>query len=166
MTDHEQLEQDVLEAVLAGRWESQCSEPLRAHAASCASCSDLALVAGALQSERAAAAAEANPPSAPLVWWKAQLRARREATERAARPVAVVERAACVFAIVAALVALLWLAPLVAGWLSPVGEAARAQDYTGFFSALISSQFAVALSIGSGLLCLTGFLLYAVFAKH
>ncbi len=166
MTEHEQIEQEVLEAVLAGRWQSACSKALRDHAATCASCSDLALVADALAQERAAAVAEARPPSASLVWWKAQLRARREAAERAVRPVALVERAACAFAIVAALVAVFWLAPHLAEWLPPLGAAVRGEDYAGFFSALFSTQFALATAIGSGLCCLAGFLLYAVFAKH
>lgn len=109
--DHDQVEQEVLEAVMSGRFDSAWAEPFRAHVAGCASCSDLVLVAGSLRLEREAAAAEAKPPSAALVWWKAQLRARQEAAQRAVRPIAIAEKAGLAGAVLAVLVAALWIWP-------------------------------------------------------
>ena len=49
-----------------------------------------AIVAEAIASEASRAAAEAQPPSSAIVWWRAQMRARREAAELAERPITVV----------------------------------------------------------------------------
>jgi len=64
---------------------------LRAHAAQCPICSEVAEVAlafdGALEQTRAHAAI----PNASRVWWRAQLRARNEAARAAGRPIAVAQ---------------------------------------------------------------------------
>ena len=49
-----------------------------------------AIVAEAMASEASLAAAEAQPPSSAIVWWRAQMRARREAAELAERPITIV----------------------------------------------------------------------------
>jgi hypothetical protein len=48
------------------------------------------IVAEAMAAEASAAASEAQPPSSAVVWWRAQMRARREAAEIAERPIAIV----------------------------------------------------------------------------
>ena len=59
--------------------------------------------------------AQANVPSAGQVWWRAQMRARAEAAEAAARPLFVAQAVACA-AVVGVLVALVtWLWP-AGGW--------------------------------------------------
>lgn len=49
-----------------------------------------AIVAQAIADEAASARAEAAPPSAAIVWWRAQLRARQEAAQMADKPIAIV----------------------------------------------------------------------------
>jgi hypothetical protein len=57
---------------------------LEAHAASCPSCGELRLIAGAILDDRAQAFLEAPVPSAGTMWWRLRVRRRLEA-EAAAR---------------------------------------------------------------------------------
>jgi hypothetical protein len=108
------FEADVLAAVAAGSWD-HAPEELKAHVTTCGTCSDLALVSQLLKTDHAAMVAEANVPSAGQVWWRAQMRARAEAAETAARPLFVAQAVACA-AVIGALVALVtWLWP-AGGW--------------------------------------------------
>ena len=84
-------EEDVLDAINLARWPEQVDAALREHVAACGVCADLTQVAVLLQDERDGALAEARVPSSGLVWWRAQLRARQEATRAAERPIAFVE---------------------------------------------------------------------------
>jgi hypothetical protein len=102
-------EQDVLDAVAAGRWPERCEAELKAHVAACAVCEDLAQVFAALTEERDAAWEEAAVPPSAVVWWRAQILAREEAQRAAARPIAIAQGVAVV-ALVAAAAALLPLA--------------------------------------------------------
>jgi hypothetical protein len=94
-------EQDVLEAIASTRW----ADDLRAHAAECQVCGDLAIVASAFQDERDAAWIEAHPPTSGQVWWRATMRTRAEAARAAARPITALQAltAACVIGVFAAL---------------------------------------------------------------
>ena len=74
-------EQAVTELLQTGRWPDACDAALRSHVESCAVCSEVVLVAGLLQEANSSLLAEVKLPDAGLVWWKAQLRARREAAE-------------------------------------------------------------------------------------
>lgn len=82
-----EFEAEVLAAVLQGRWPERAGEELRAHANGCAICSDAAAVAAALEADREELRAEAVVPDAGRVWWRSQLRARREAAKLAGRPI-------------------------------------------------------------------------------
>jgi hypothetical protein len=107
-------EADVLAAVADGSWD-HAPEALKTHVTTCRTCSDLALVSQLLKTDHAAMVAEANVPSAGQVWWRAQVRARAEAAEAAARPLFVAQALACA-AVVGLLVALVtWLWP-AGGW--------------------------------------------------
>src|SRR5215472_15943597 len=90
-------EDAVLEAVGSGHWPDA---ELRAHAAACPICADVALVAEVLEAENEWIEIEAPLPPAGLVWWKAQMRAKRDAAERAAAPIRLVERVAGIFGVV------------------------------------------------------------------
>jgi hypothetical protein len=59
---------------------------LRTHVATCAICADVVAIAGAIDHAREALRAPAIPDSG-RVWWLAQMRARREATQAAGRPI-------------------------------------------------------------------------------
>lgn len=58
---------------------------LEAHAAACAACSEVRLVAGALLDDRIEAIREAPVPSAGTMWWRMQIRQRQEAQALARR---------------------------------------------------------------------------------
>ncbi len=98
-------EQELLTALRTGAW----TPDLRAHFAACESCAETAITSEFLR--QAAAAADSTVPPAGLVWWKAQLRARREAARAAARPVLIAERAVAVVALLGAVWAMAWLSP-------------------------------------------------------
>lgn len=49
-----------------------------------------AIVADAIAAEASVARTEAAPPSSAIVWWRAQMRARREGAQLADKPIAIV----------------------------------------------------------------------------
>ncbi len=112
-------EQDVLDAIASGRWPDRDAD-LRAHVAVCDLCRDLADVVAALTCEQQVSVDElAALPSADLVWWRAQIRARTEAARAASRPIAVVQAlgVACLVGVVVGLAGHAeWGLPLWARW--------------------------------------------------
>ena len=92
-------EQDVLDALSAGRWPDRCDAELHAHVTSCPLCTDLADVATALLDDRDSAGGEARVPPAGVVWWRAQLRARDAAARAAGRPLAFIQGVAASLAV-------------------------------------------------------------------
>ena len=96
-------EQELLTALRSGNW----TPDLRAHFAACDSCAELAITADFMH--QAAATLHTHVPPAGLVWWKSQLRARRDAAHAAARPVLIAERAAAIVALLGAIGAMAWL---------------------------------------------------------
>lgn len=115
-------EQDVLDAIAAGRWPARCDDALRAHVAACRLCADLAAVAAPLRTAGDQLWEAAHVPSAGTVWWRAQVRARREAAREAARPVAVAGALGYAVALLL-LGGLAWLsAPWLAGLTSLLPE--------------------------------------------
>jgi hypothetical protein len=101
-------EQDVLDAVSAGRWARRCDAELRSHVDGCPICQDVAAVFAAISEERDAAEQDGDVPPSSIVWWRAQIRAREEAAAAAARPIAVAQIVAVACLIAAAIA----LAPL------------------------------------------------------
>jgi hypothetical protein len=79
-------EKELRELIAGGQWPAACPPEMRAHVDGCLSCSDLALVAAAFRSARAATLAAAKPIPPGVLWWRAQLRRRNAAVERLARP--------------------------------------------------------------------------------
>ena len=96
-------ESDVLAAVIQSRWPERVDAELRAHVATCEICSDVAAVSSAIECAREESAEyTAIPhalPDSGRVWWKAQMRARREAVEAAGRPITAIQVAAFAFAV-------------------------------------------------------------------
>jgi hypothetical protein len=116
-------EPEVLDAVASGRLSRQhgAESNLFAHIAECDSCRDLADVTQALFEEQEAAWAEPAVPTADVVWLRAQLRARAEATRLASRPVAIVQAigVACAAGAIAGVVGSgVWWLRSWATWLS------------------------------------------------
>jgi len=83
-------ESEVLDAVASGRWPDRLDAELREHASSCSICSEVAMVSAIYRDEYALAMDQVRLPSAGLVWWKSELRARREAVRVASRPITLV----------------------------------------------------------------------------
>jgi hypothetical protein len=99
-----EFETDVLSAVIQSRWPERVDAELREHAKHCEICSDVAAVAGAIECAREESAEYARVPEAlpdsGRVWWKAQMRARREAVQAAGRPITAIQIAAFACAMV------------------------------------------------------------------
>jgi len=121
---HCHREQEVLDAVRSGRWSGAWGEEIRTHAAACPVCSEVALVAEAMIQEHHLEEADVRLPSAGLVWWKAQLAARRSAEARATQPIALAERFAQGAALLTALGLAFWQWPRISGWLGGVTKLA------------------------------------------
>jgi len=102
---------EIVEAVTCGRWPDGAGEELQSHAATCAICSDVVQVSLALTQERSHALLSARVPSAGLVWWRAEMRSRRDAVERATRPMRIVEWTALACALAALAFLLYWTGP-------------------------------------------------------
>jgi hypothetical protein len=131
-------EQDVLDAAATGRWPNRVDADLRAHVASCAICADLAEIAPLFAADRDAAWQEADVPSASAMWWRAQMRARREAAEKVARPMVLVQRAALAYAGVALFAMGVLLGPWIRAW---------ARTVSGFVAWLTPTREALAAVI-------------------
>lgn len=80
-------EREIIALLHNGHWPQACSDELRAHVASCRSCSDLVLVTESLQASRRQTTElpHLEPPGA--IWWRAQLRRRNAAIEKVSRPI-------------------------------------------------------------------------------
>jgi hypothetical protein len=98
------FEKEITQALKSGHWPEGCAPELRAHVDACAQCRDLVLVTQAFQQARSESAKEAPLGAPGLIWWKAQLRRRREATARVSRPVTVAETFALVLTLAVAAV--------------------------------------------------------------
>jgi hypothetical protein len=69
-------------------------EDLQHHVAGCDICNDLGVVAQALRDDHQLAIENVRVPSASLVWWRAEIRARQQAVRVASRPIAWVQAVA------------------------------------------------------------------------
>lgn len=76
-----QREDELLDALGRGFAGAE----LEAHVASCHSCTELRIVAGALLDDRAQSMMEAPIPSAGTMWWRMRIRHRQEAEATARR---------------------------------------------------------------------------------
>lgn len=137
-------ESDTIRAAWSGAWPEGCGDDLRQHLRACPVCREAVQLAGAFREEREASIHEARVPGSGLVWWRAQLHARREAARTAERPVAMAQALAIVGALVA-VVAVSWaMLPSVRTFFGGLttGLAARADLFsslpspTGAFSGL------------------------------
>jgi hypothetical protein len=88
-----------------------------------------AIVAEAIAAEAAMASSEAQPPSSAIVWWRAQMRARQEARQRAEQPITVVHALSIAAGIGLFLSVVGYVVTAVkgsAGWLSNVTQSISA----------------------------------------
>ena len=114
-------EQELVDAITGGRWPNACGGPLREHVAACAICREVADVTAALYEDASWAERDARVPSSGLVWWRATIRARAEATRVAERPISVFQSivAACAAGLACGLVGAAWRS---LQWLPRLGD--------------------------------------------
>jgi hypothetical protein len=156
-----EFEADVLSAVIQSRWPDRVDTELREHVKTCEICSDVAVVAGAIECAREETVPDALPDSG-LVWWKAQMRARREAVETAGRPITAIQVAAfaCAMGLMGACIGATssWFqAALKSGWTAVSG-----------FDVKTFIPYATALIEGHGLLaaCMVAMILVVPVAVY
>jgi hypothetical protein len=161
-------EQEVLEAAQIGRWRKRLDDSLSMHIAQCPVCAEVALVAQFLQREDELASVEAALPEAGLVWWKAQLLARRAAAERAAQPIAIVERVACASAVLSLVALVIWQWSRIQGWLSELSDLWNVCDLQlrEFFVSPWNGQAYILMVSAGGLLLVMAFLVYSALAEE
>ncbi len=160
-------EQAVTELLQSGRWPEAGDAALRSHVESCAVCAEVVLVAGVLQ-EDALLLADAKLPDAGLVWWKAQLRARREAAELATRPIALAEKFALACGMAVLLVFMVWKRADFHAWLGRLANFGHS-DAHWLERVLLNSlnqPFSILFVASASLLVLfMGCLVYAIWAE-
>jgi hypothetical protein len=130
-------ERELVEAVASGHWPDACGEELRNHIAACGVCKDVVVVARALHEEHACALEDVRVPPAGLVWWRAELRARQEATRVAERPMRFAHAFAAACTIGVALALLAGMLPWVQEWLISFSELPRLGVLIGALVAFI-----------------------------
>jgi hypothetical protein len=165
-------ERQVLDAMHSGRWAGPWAEEIRRHVGRCAVCSEVVLVAEALRREEESAQAQIQLPSAGLVWWKAQLASRRAAEERVSQPIALVERMAQVFSMLAVLLLGIWRWPEILAWLRRSNSLFGVPEASAGVSAAFEDwmhQLVQSLALGFGqspdyLLLMSAFTLLALVA--
>jgi hypothetical protein len=80
-------ELEVLDAIASSRWPNRLNEDLERHVEGCVFCKELGLVAEALRVDFSSAIEQARVPTAGLVWWRAEIRARQDSLRTASRPI-------------------------------------------------------------------------------
>jgi hypothetical protein len=151
-------EQDLLDVLTTDQWPDRCDEELRRHVEACQSCRDLVAVLTPLSEAWAETRSEAHPPGSGMVWWRAQMRARREAARSAARPVAVAQIVGGLVAIAFVAGVLLVVAPwavqswtssqqLIAGNMAGIHELAGGWLFGGGIAAIAITSLAVYLAL-------------------
>jgi len=138
-------ESDVLEAVAFGRLPQ-----IREHLDICASCAEVAAIAGVLRQDHTATIREAHVPSAGTVWWRATIRARAEAARTVSQPITMLQgiAGACAVGLTAAFAGGTWR------WIQTFTSAgdfivrldARRDDIAAASTLLL--QYAVPLTLG------------------
>lgn len=166
----------VIQAARTGFWEAE----LEQHAANCPACAEAAFAARALKEVRAADQAAARIPDAGLMWWKAQLLAKREAGEHATQPIHLVERFAYALAAVCFAGVCVWQWSALRSWLvslerggssTGLGSLANLASHSAQLlnpAALGSSVFSggSVLAMAGGVALLLMFVLFAVCVTH
>ena len=142
-------EQEVVNAVLGGRWPDRCDESLVAHAAQCVTCREVAQVSVLLQEDVDHARIDVIVPAAGQIWWRAAVRARLESTHAATRPMTWMHAITGAVVLGAFLAALTAVWPMVPGVLNMI----RAIGMDVLPSPEVTSALAggLAMSVGVGL---------------
>ncbi|HXB21930.1 MAG TPA: hypothetical protein VNV88_11135 [Candidatus Solibacter sp.] len=115
-------QEQVATELRQGRLPDLWDDALRTHVAGCQFCSDLVLVAQALQQDRMQTVQTAQVVSAGALWWRAQVRLRNGAMERVTRPIALAEKFALIISAAAVLAVIMWKHSQLLGWLLSLAD--------------------------------------------
>ncbi len=118
--EHCSFEGKIAAANRSGQW----SDELLSHLSDCQICEEVALISSYLSESAAAPASAAitHLPDPALIWSRAQLAARREAIERAMRPILWVRRFAFALAAVVVVAAIISAWPRIAAFFAEFAE--------------------------------------------
>lgn len=108
-------EPDVIEAVRAGEWPNRAEPALREHVRSCAVCAEVLAVALTFQVD-AEDVTGVRIPTAAHVWWRAGIRARQDAAQKASRPISIIEGVAAASGVGLAAAAIALGSSVFSGW--------------------------------------------------
>ena len=152
-----------LESVLkSGCLPSAWDDSLRHHVQTCSECRDFVLVHQAFRTERREAITTLPAISPGVIWWRAQLRKRKEALELLSKPTSFAGRFAFLSTVGVALVFFIWQGADVSQWWSWISNlsTSSASHLESFWT--VPSGWSVLLPISMlGLLALLGgFALY------
>jgi hypothetical protein len=103
----------VIDAVRCRNW----NDALRTHAAACPVCADAAVAAEFLRELSDLDDIQVTLANGGLIWWKAQLKAKRAAAERATRPIRIAERVFGGCATLSAIGLLIWQWGAISAWI-------------------------------------------------
>ncbi len=140
----------VLEALSEGRAPDQFEESLGAHVASCASCSEIISLYKLFQEDSEQLHASAPVPQAGRVWWRAVMAARRDAAERALRPIMIVEKISLAVGGGALAALLIFAAPWLAEQLKRASALTGSALYGISLPSLMSVSVIVSLLLAAG----------------
>jgi hypothetical protein len=141
---------ELRQSLAAGHWPHAAAPELRAHAETCARCAQEVLLTTHFQQDRAATIAAAQPGTASLLWWRAQLRRRNAALTRAGRPIA----AAQIFALAVAMLAIVAL--IATHWHGLLARVLSAPDAAATIAAATSDWGLVPLILAITLITTLG----------
>ena len=139
-------EMRVIRSARTGFWDAG----LEQHVASCPACSEAAAMARLLNEMRAVDESQCRIPDSGLMWWKAQLLARREAGEDATQPISFVERFSYVLGGVCAIAVCILQWHAIRGWLISLGQGGwkMGSAYLGEAASQAQRVFSSAASTG------------------
>ena len=143
-------EAEVTQALKEARWPQATEPALRDHVRDCATCRELVAVTQAMLQARTNAMQAPRLESPGALWWRADVRRRREAMQRMDQPIRLVERFAFLFALLAAVAAALWQRASVAAawtWASDVWHSGAFQFSSLWSPAAGASGWMLALVI-------------------
>jgi len=143
---------EVQEMLRLGHWPQAAGADLAAHVRGCRKCNEIVLITQALAAARASSINEARVEPPALVWWRAQLRRRREVAERVHRPMRV-QMLVMLTVVCAGLVLAFQLSGGVAAWRAwmSAGADAAVQSGVGSVGIGLVVTSAVALAMMAGL---------------
>jgi hypothetical protein len=105
-------EKELVRLLVSGRYPESCSDELGLHIEGCGICKDVVTAGLAIREAQTASVENAPVPPPGLVWWRAELRARREAARAAERPITVAQALAAASTIGVALALLAGMLPM------------------------------------------------------